>query len=177
VNDKTITVIILSLFLSSIVVGGILSATFNSPIWILVSMALSTIFGIIINQVDKYFNKGTQPTDNEGEIAKAVIAFSHKWHKSYIKVLRFMLEVSGIFNSAKIVNDVDKNKATELLYYTLIAGMAVYSGIQGIAAFKKALMSKDIAYAASDFSLGTFEAALAQIKAGEVKTFLNKVLK
>jgi hypothetical protein len=58
VNDKTITVIILSLFLSSIIVGGILSATLNSPIWILVSMVLSTIFGITINQVDKYFNKG-----------------------------------------------------------------------------------------------------------------------
>ena len=58
VNDKIITVIILSLFLSSIIIGGILSATFNSPIWILVSMALSTIIGITINQVDKYFNKG-----------------------------------------------------------------------------------------------------------------------
>ena len=58
VNDKTITVIILTLFFSSIIIGGILSATFNSPIWILVSMALSTIFGITINQVDKYFNKG-----------------------------------------------------------------------------------------------------------------------
>jgi hypothetical protein len=138
---------------------------------------LASTFSKISAKLNKYFNKGTQPTDNEGEIAKAVIAFSHKWHKSYIKVLRFILEVSGIFNSAKIVNDVDKNKATELLYYTLIAGMAVYSGIQGIAAFKKALMSKDIAYAAGDFSVGTFEAALAQIKAGEVKTFLNKVLK
>jgi len=58
VNDKTITIIILSLFLSSIIVGGILSATFNTPIWILGSMALSTIIGIILNQVDKYFNKG-----------------------------------------------------------------------------------------------------------------------
>jgi len=58
VNDKTITIIILSLFLSSIIIGGILSTTLNSPIWILISIALSAIIGIILNQVDKYFNKG-----------------------------------------------------------------------------------------------------------------------
>jgi hypothetical protein len=58
VNDNTITIIILSLFLSSIIVGGILSATFNSPVWILGSICLSIIFGITIDQVDKYFNKG-----------------------------------------------------------------------------------------------------------------------
>jgi len=58
VNDKTITIIILSLFLSSIIIGGILSTTLNSPIWILISIALSAIIGVILNQVDKYFNKG-----------------------------------------------------------------------------------------------------------------------
>lgn len=137
---------------------------------------LATAFSKINSKLNKYFKKGTQPTDNESEIAKAVIAFSHKWHKSYIKVLKFMLEVSGIFNSAKIVNDTDKNKATELLYYTILAGLAVYSGVQGISAFKKALMSKDIAYATGDFSIGSLEAALARIKAGEVKTFLSKIL-
>ena len=35
----------------------------------------------------------------------------------------------------------------------------------------------DIAYATGDFSIGSLEAALAQIKAGEVKSFLNKIFK
>ena len=87
------------------------------------------------------------------------------------------METAGIFTAAKITKDTDKNKATEMLYYTIIAGLAVYSGVQGIGAFKKALMSKDIAYATGDFSIGSLEAALAQIKAGEVKSFLNKIFK
>jgi len=138
---------------------------------------LTKVFSKISTKLNGYFKKGTQPTDNEGEIAKTVIEFSHKWHKGYIKVLKFLLETAGIFNAAKIVKDTDKNKATEMLYYTIIAGLAVYSGVQGIGAFKKALMSKDIAYATGDFSIGSLEAALAQIKAGEVKSFLNKIFK
>jgi len=58
VNDKTITIIISSLFLSSIIIGGILSSTLNSPIWIVISLISSTIFGIIIKQVDDYFSRG-----------------------------------------------------------------------------------------------------------------------
>jgi len=58
VNDKTISITIISVFLCSIVVGGILSAMYNEPIWILGSLSFSTIFGVIIHQVDKYFNKG-----------------------------------------------------------------------------------------------------------------------
>ena len=138
---------------------------------------LTKVFSKIATKLNSYFKKGTQPTDNEGEIAKTVIEFSHKWHKGYIKVLRFLLETAGIFTAAKITKDTDKNKATEMLYYTIIAGLAVYSGAQGIGAFKKALMSKDIAYATGDFSIGSLEAALAQIKAGEVKSFLNKIFK
>ena len=138
---------------------------------------LTKVFSKIATKLNSYFKKGTQPTDNEGEIAKTVIEFSHKWHKGYIKVLRFLLETAGIFTAAKITKDTDKNKATEMLYYTIIAGLAVYSGVQGIGAFKKALMYKDIAYATGDFSIGSLEAALAQIKAGEVKSFLNKIFK
>lgn len=58
VNDKTISITIISVFLCSIVVGGILSAMYNEPIWILGSLVFATIFGVIIHQVDKYFNKG-----------------------------------------------------------------------------------------------------------------------
>ena len=58
VNDKTIYIIILTLFLFSIVIGGVLSAYYNKPSWILALMIISIVFGIIINQVDKYFNKG-----------------------------------------------------------------------------------------------------------------------
>ena len=58
VNDKTISIVIISLFLCSIVVGGVLSALYDNPIWILGALGFATIFGLIIYQVDKYFNKG-----------------------------------------------------------------------------------------------------------------------
>jgi hypothetical protein len=58
VNDKTINIIILSLFVFSIGIGGVLSAYYNKPSWLLGSIIISIVFGIIINQVDKYFNKG-----------------------------------------------------------------------------------------------------------------------
>lgn len=58
VNDKTLNIIMISLFLSSIVVGGVLSANYNSPVWILGAIGVSTLFGFVLFQVDKYFNKG-----------------------------------------------------------------------------------------------------------------------
>ena len=58
VNDKTISIIIVSLFLCSVIVGGLLSTIYNNPVWVLGSLAFATVFGITLFQVDKYFTKG-----------------------------------------------------------------------------------------------------------------------
>ena len=137
---------------------------------------LASAFGGIMKKLNKYFKKGAQPQDNESEIAKSIIEFSHKWHGAYIKTLQYALEMFGVFAKSGITNSADKKKATEMLYYTLIAGLSVYSGVGAASAFKSAMASKDIAAAAANFNLSALEAAMTKIKAGEVQQFLKKVM-
>lgn len=137
---------------------------------------LASAFGSVMKKLNKYFKKGAQPTDNESEIAKSIIEFSHKWHSAYIKILQYVLEMFGVFAKANITNNTDKKKATEMLYYTIIAGLAVYSGVGAASAFKSAMASKDIATAAGNFNLSALEAAMTVIKSGEVQSFLKKVM-
>lgn len=137
---------------------------------------LAKAFGTLTSKINKYFKKGSQETDNESEIAKSIISFTHKWHSGYVKVLQYVLEVTGCFKKANITSNADKKRATEMLYYIIVAGLATYSGVGAAKAFKTALASKDIATAASSFNLGAIESAMAAIKSGEVKAFLGKVM-
>ena len=137
----------------------------------------SKSLGGLLAKLNKYFKKGSQAADNEMEIAKSIIAFSHKWHNGYIKVLQYILDMTGVFAKANITNDADKKRATEMVYYILLAGLAVYSGVSSAEAFKSALESKDLAPMAGKFSIGAIETALAKVKVGEVKNFLSKIMK
>ena len=65
-----------------------------------------------------------------------------------------------------------QKKAAEVVYYTIVAGLAVYSGIGAVGAFKGAIQG---AAHGGSFSLGAFEAAMATIKSGEVVDFLGKL--
>jgi sulfite exporter TauE/SafE len=65
-------------------------------------------------------------------------------------------------------------KAAEVVYYTIIAGLAVYSGIGAVSAFKSAAAG---GAAGSEFALGTFETVMASVKTTEVTEFLTKVFK
>jgi chaperone required for assembly of F1-ATPase len=57
-----------------------------------------------------------------------------------------------------------------MIYYILIAGLAAYSGINAISAFKQAL-----AGSASHISLAALETAMTSVKASEVITFLSSL--
>ena len=81
----------------------------------------------LIKVFKKVMGKGEGKDDPEGTAAK-IIEFTHKWHKSYIKALRWILKVTGVFKKAKITSDANQMKAASMLYYTIIAGLAVYSG-------------------------------------------------
>jgi len=137
---------------------------------------LAKAFNTVSKKLNKYFKKGPQPQDDETGIAKNIIEFTHKWHSAYIKVLQFALEMFGVFAKAKITNTEDKKKATEMLYYTIIAALAFYSGVSSAVAFKKALMAQDIAAASSNFSLASLETAMTKVKSGEVKEFMQKIM-
>ena len=111
--------------------------------------------------------------NDEKAVAEAIIHFAHKWHGSYIKIVKWILEVSGTFKKAGIKSDSQKNKAAELVYYIIIAALAVYSGIGSIHAFKE-LAAAGIE--TGTLSLAALESAMTSIKTQEVATFVKKLV-
>ena len=108
----------------------------------------------------------------EEEFAHNIIEFTHKWHKAYIKGLKWILKISGVFKKAKIEGDAAQDKTAEAIYYTIIAALAVYSGVGAVGAFKGALAG---ASHGGGFSLAALETAMAGIKSGEVAEFIGKI--
>lgn len=125
--------------------------------------------GVLISQWKKLV-KPNQAKGDEEAFARNIVEFTHKWHKSYIQGLKWVLKMSGIFKKANITDESAQVKTAEALYYTIVAGLAVYSGVGAVSAFKAAA-----ANAGSNFSIGSFEAAMAAIKSSEVKNFLVKL--
>ena len=116
--------------------------------------------------------KPGQAKGNEEEFAHNIIEFTHKWHKTYIKGLKWILQMSGVFKKAGIVGDTAQMKAAEAIYYTIIAALAIYSGVGAVGAFKAAAQG---AAHGGGFSLAAFEAAMASVKTSEVSQFVGKL--
>jgi hypothetical protein len=116
--------------------------------------------------------KPGQAKGQEEEFAHNIIEFTHKWHKTYIKGLKWILQMSGVFKKAGIVGDTAQMKAAEAIYYTIIAGLAIYSGVGAVGAFKAAAQG---AAHGGGFSLAAFEAAMASVKTSEVSQFIVKL--
>ena len=127
----------------------------------------------VVNIFKKLFKRGqaSSPEDQE-QMANTIIEFTHKWHKSYIKGLKWILKVSGLFKKVGIKDEAQQLKAAEAIYYVLIASLAVYSGIGAVSAFKSAAAG---ATHGGSFSLAAFEAAMASIKSSEVIEFTGKL--
>lgn len=116
--------------------------------------------------------KPGQAKGQEEEFAHNIIEFTHKWHKMYIKGVKWILKLSGIFKKAGIEGDASQDKAAEAVYYVIIAALAVYSGIGAVGAFKGAATG---AAHGGGFSLAAIEAAMASIKTSEVASFIGKL--
>lgn len=116
--------------------------------------------------------KGAQTPQEQEAVAARIIKITHKWHKLYIKGVKWILEKSGLFAKAGINDDAAKTKAAELVYYTIIAGLAIYSGVGAFSAFKQAAVhGADVTH----LSLGALETAMASIKTGEVASFVSEL--
>ena len=128
----------------------------------------------LVKGVKKVLGKTPAKDDKEGQedMAKKIIDGLHKWHKGYIYGLQMMLKYTGIFKKAKIKQPAAQKKAAEMLYYTIVAGLALYSGIGAVSAFKGAMSG---AAHGGSFSLSAFEAAMATVKSGEVSSFLGEL--
>ena len=100
---------------------------------------------------------------SDPEWIKGVIEFAHKWHKGYIKMIKWMLWMTGILAKAKLKkDDPEAEKAAEVIYYVIVVGLLMASGAGAI----KAAMKGAKGFAAA-------EGALAAIKSAEVIEFLG----
>lgn len=141
-------------------------------------LALPKVVELLVKGVGKLvsvWKKLVKPGEAKGkeeEFAHNIIEFTHKWHKMYISGLKWMLKMAGVFKKAGINDEAGQQKAAEVVYYTIIAGLAIYSGIGAVGAFKAA--AQGAAHGGS-FSLGAFEGAMAAVKSGEVAGFLGKL--
>lgn len=127
----------------------------------------------LVSVFKKLVKPGEGKEDQEDMAAK-IIEFTHKWHKAYIKGVKWILKLSGVYAKAGITDEASQLKAAEVVYYTIIAALAVYSGVGAVGAFKSAL-SGPASSAAGNFSLGALETAMASIKSGEVAHFIGKL--
>ena len=142
---------------------------------ILAAPKVVELFVKVIGKLVAVWKKLVKPGQAKGqeeEFAHNIIEFTHKWHKMYIKGLKWILQLSGIFKKAGIKEGVAQDKASEAIYYTIIALLAVYSGIGAISAFKGAVTG---AAHGGGFSIAALEAAMAGIKTSEVAQFAGKL--
>lgn len=125
-----------------------------------------------INLFKKIFpRKGAKTEEEQETTAGKIVEFCHKWHRAYVKGLKWILKVTGMFKKAGIESDSEQQRAAEMIYYVLIAALAAYSGISAGVAFKNAIATKS----AGELSLGALESAMAVIKSGEVASFVGKL--
>lgn len=128
-------------------------------------------FGKLIKLWKKLFGN----KQDESKKIESILHFAHKWHETYIKALKWIFEKSGAYEKKGITTEAEKEKTAEFVFYIIVAGLAVYSGYQGIKAFKAGLSAISSATAYSGFSLATFESAMTAIKSKEVVLFLKKL--
>lgn len=130
-------------------------------------------FNAVVSLFTKLFKPGeAESPEDQKQMATTIIEFTHKWHKAYIKGLKWILKTTGLFRKVGIKDEAQQLKAAEAIYYVLIASLAVYSGVGAVGAFKSAAST---AAHGGEFSLGAFEAAMASIKSAEVVEFIGKL--
>ena len=105
--------------------------------------------------------------------AAIIIDFTHKWHDLYIKIFYWILKYSGVYKKAGVKNKEEQMKIAKVLYYVVVAALALAAGLGAVTYFKKA--SVDLATHTGDLSFSAFEAGMAAIKSGEVAEFVSAI--
>ena len=130
-------------------------------------------FSKVVSVFKKLFKpKQAKTEDEQSAMVEWLLKGVHKWHKGYIKALKWILKKTGVFKKAGIQGDDAQEKAAELVYYVVLAGLAVYSGIGAASAFKSAASASGTT---GDLAMGAVEAAMNAIKTTEVADFLAKL--
>lgn len=116
-------------------------------------------------------------TDEEQfELAKKIIEFTHKWHDLYVKIVQFILRITGVYRKANVdPKSPQAKKIAKVVFIILVIGLGIYGGVQSVKHFYNAY--KGIGQLGTEVGTGGFEAALTTIKGTEVKDFLAKIIK
>lgn len=125
--------------------------------------------GWVIKKIRKLFGK----KEDESEAVEKIIEFTEKWHKAYIKVIEKTLQVGGVFRAANIDDKKQREMAAEVIFYTIIFGFAVYSGL----ASGKIIMNTLQTASTKNIEMGIVESIMTAIKSSELKEFIQHITK
>lgn len=120
--------------------------------------------------------KEAKTEEEQFELAKKIIGFTHKWHDLYIKLVQFILRITGVYKKAKVdPKSPEAEKIAKVIFIIIVIGLGIYGGVQSVKHFYNAY--KGIGQLGTEVGTGGFEAALTGIKGSEVKDFLAKIIK
>lgn len=127
---------------------------------------ITKALGWVYKKIKKLFG-GKEQSSVEDKLVEMI----EKWHHSYIVVLRQILRTGGIFKAAGITDKEKQTKATEVVFYTIILGFAIYGGITTASSIINMIKHSSLSHG----HITAAEAALTGIKSKEVKSFLAQL--
>lgn len=128
--------------------------------------AITKAIGWVYKKIKKLFGG-----KEESKVAERIIQLTEKWHNAYVTALRHILKVGGVFKAAGITDKEKQEKATEVVFYTIILGFAVHGGFTTAQSIIKMIQHSSTSHA----HVTTMEAVLTAIKSKEVKNFIAQV--
>lgn len=128
--------------------------------------AITKALGWIYKKIKKLFGGKEQSA-----VEDKLVSMLDKWHHSYIVVLRQLLRAAGIFKAAGITDKERQEKATEVVFYTIILGFAIYGGVATTKSILHMVQHSNLSHA----KITTIESVLTAIKSNEVKNFITQV--
>lgn len=146
--------------------GGLISIPLIISLVTAAPGLIKTLTGIAQKILVKF--KMMNPDNN---IMDSVIKLADKWHHMYIKVIQFAMEKLGLFKKAGITYPEQKKRTAEVIFYVLVFGLAVFSGVSTAKHIKHAL---DTAHF-TNLNMTTLEAVLTAIKSKEVIAFVKEL--
>jgi len=130
---------------------------------------LASALGWLWKKIKKLFTG----KEEDSVVVQKIIELTDKWHHLYITTLRQILKVAGVFKSAGIEEKEKQEKATEVVFYTIIFGFAIYGGVTTGKGLLKIAKNMDL----QNIKIVGLEGVLTSIKSNEVRTFVRKMMK
>ena len=130
--------------------------------------SIAKSIGFIFGKIKKLFGG-----EDKSTAAEKVINFAEKWHHAYVKTLRQILRMGGVFKSAGITDKEKQMKATEVVFYTIIFGFAVHGGVTT----GKSLIKMAKSATLTKLNITTLEGIVTAIKSKEVTQFIKGIMR